>query len=88
MDKQSRSSPGLPLTAERKRALRMLTRSPDGCTEAILLAYGFKIEMLAGLLLDGLATAAPETVPAGRRQFKVVRLMITDAGRGVITERR
>jgi hypothetical protein len=84
MDKQSRS-PGLPLTAERKRALRMLTRSPDGCTEAILLAHGFKIEMLAGLVLDGLATAAQETVSAGRR-LKVVRLMIADAGRRAIAE--
>jgi hypothetical protein len=52
--------------------------------EAILLAYGFKIEMLAGLVLDGFATAAPETVPAGGRQLKVVRMMITDAGRGAI----
>jgi hypothetical protein len=86
MDKQSRSPPGLPLSAERKRALRMLTRSSDGCTEAILLAHGFKIEMLAGLVLDGFATAAPETAPAGRRQPKVVRLMITDQGRRVIAE--
>jgi hypothetical protein len=60
----------LPLTAERKRALRMLTRSPDGCTEAILLAHGFKIEMLAGLVLGGLATAAQETVPTGRRSSR------------------
>jgi hypothetical protein len=86
MDKQSRSPAGLPLTAERKRALRMLTRSPDGCTEAILLAHGFKIEMLAGLVLDSLATASPETVPAGRRQLKVVRLTITDAGRRATAE--
>jgi hypothetical protein len=60
----------------------MLTRSPDGCTEAILLAYGFKIELLAGLVLGRLATAAQEIVPASRRQ--VVRMMITDAGRRVV----
>ena len=64
----------------------MLTRSPDGCTEAILLAYGFKIEMLARLVLDGYATAATETVAAGRRQLGVVRMMITDAGRAAIAE--
>jgi hypothetical protein len=62
----------------------MLTRSPDGCTEAILLAYGFKIEMLAGLILGGLATAAQETVAAGRRQ--AVRITITDAGRRAIAD--
>ncbi len=86
MDKQSRSPTGLPLSAERRRALRILTRSPDGCTEAILLAYGFKIEMLARLVLDGYATAATETAPAGRRQLRVVRMMITDAGRAAIAE--
>jgi hypothetical protein len=50
------------------------------------LAHGFKIEMLAGLVIDGFATAATETVPAGRRQLTVVRMMITDAGRSAIAE--
>jgi hypothetical protein len=78
-----------PITAAERRTqarAEALARSPDGWNEAILLAYGFKIEMLAGLVLDGLATAAPETVPTGPRQLKVVRLMIADAGRGAIAE--
>jgi hypothetical protein len=73
------------LTAEQQRALRLLARGgQDGFTEAILLAHGFTISMLAGLVLDGLATAATETTLAGRRPIKAVRLRITDAGRQAI----
>jgi hypothetical protein len=36
---------------------------------------------MAGLALDGLATATPETVHTGRRPIKVARVRITDAGR-------
>jgi hypothetical protein len=37
--------------------------------------------MLAGLVLDGLATATPETGQAGGRAINVVRVRITDPGR-------
>jgi hypothetical protein len=84
MDKQSRDWPAA--ERERRRALTMLTRSPEGCTEAILLAYGFKIEMLARLVLDGYATTAMATAAAGGRELRVVRMMITDAGRAAIAE--
>jgi hypothetical protein len=33
--------------AERQRALRVLAGSPPGCTEAILLAHGFTVEIFA-----------------------------------------
>ena len=69
------------LSADRRRALRLLAGSSQGCTEAILLAHGFTIEMLIVLVRDGLATATPETVHAGRRPIEVVRMGITDAGR-------
>jgi hypothetical protein len=70
------------LTAEQCRALRLLTRGgSDGYTESIMLAHGFTISMLAGLVLDGLATATPEAEHAGGRAIKVVRVRITDAGR-------
>jgi hypothetical protein len=39
------------------------------------------IGALAGLVLDGLATATPETEQAGGRAIKVVRVRITDVGR-------
>jgi hypothetical protein len=70
------------LTAEQGRALRLLTRGgSDGYTESIMLAYGFTISMLAGLVLDGLATATAETVHGGTQPIKVVRVRITNAGR-------
>jgi hypothetical protein len=49
--------------------------------EAIMLAHGFKIELLAALARDGLATTQRGTMCAGRRQIDVVWVTITDAGR-------
>jgi hypothetical protein len=68
------------MSAERHRALRLLAGAPNGATEAIMLAHGFTIEMLTVLVRDGLATATPETVHAGKRPIEVVRVRITDAG--------
>jgi hypothetical protein len=59
----------------------LLAAAPNGATEAIMLAHGFTIEMLTVLVRDGLATATPETVHAGKRPVEVVRVRITDAGR-------
>ena len=67
--------------AEQNRALRMLAGSPLGCTEAIMLAHGFTVEILERVVLDGLATATPGTVHAGGRPIKVTWLTITDLGR-------
>jgi hypothetical protein len=69
------------LSADQRRALGLLAGSSHGCTEAILLAHGFTIEMLIVLVRDGFATATPEIVHAGRRPIEVVRVGITDAGR-------
>jgi hypothetical protein len=69
------------VSAERHRALRLLVGSPLGVTEAIMLAHGFTYTMLDALVRDGLATATPETVHAGKRPIEVVRVRITDAGR-------
>jgi hypothetical protein len=47
---------------------QLLTGSPGGCTEAIMLAHGFQLELLADLVRDALASAAPglrwRTVPS------------------------
>ena len=71
----------MPLTDERLRALRIISRCPDGCTEAILLAHGFTIGMLAELVFDRLAATKVEKTRAGGKTMNVVRLRITDAGR-------
>jgi hypothetical protein len=69
------------LGVDQRRALGLLAGSSHGCTEAILLAHGLTIEMLIVLVRDGLATATPEIVHAGRQSIEVVRVGITDAGR-------
>jgi hypothetical protein len=67
--------------AELNRALSLLAGSPHGCTEAIMLAHGFTTKLLVDLVRDGLATAAPGIMYAGKRPITVTRLRITDIGR-------
>ena len=66
---------------QRRRALELLEASIDGCTEAIMLAYGFKTELLVELVNAGLVTASIEGTIAGRRRVEVIRMRITAAGR-------
>jgi hypothetical protein len=54
----------------RRRALTVLAGSPDGCTEALLMAHGFTTALLADLVRDGFVTATMRlriTERAGRR---------------------
>jgi len=67
--------------SERRRALRLLAGAPEGVTEALMLAHGFRVELLVDLCIAGLATAKPEHMRAGRRTMEVVRMKITEAGR-------
>jgi hypothetical protein len=69
---------------ERLRALRLLARCPNGCAEAVMMAYGFTIDFLAGLVSDGLVTAEPSTVRTGGRPVIVVWMQITEAGRKLV----
>src|SRR5262249_10013957 len=73
---------------ERRRALELLAASPDGCTEAIMLAHGFPVPLLVDLCIAGLAIATPERIVAGGRPIEVVRMKITDAGQKAITRAR
>jgi hypothetical protein len=76
------------LSADCRRALQVLAASPDGYTEAIMLAHGFKPSLLVDLIRDGLATAKPEREIAGRRTVEVARMRITDAGRQGLARQR
>ena len=74
---------------ERRRALELLAASPDGCTEAIMLAHGFPVPLLVDLCIAGLAIATPERrIVAGGRPVDVVRMKITEAGRKAIKPAR
>jgi hypothetical protein len=65
------------------RALTLLADHPEGCTEAVMLAQGFRPAELAELIEAGLARARTERVLTGYRRsgVKVTRLHITDSGR-------
>jgi hypothetical protein len=71
---------------DRRRALELLAASPDGCSEAIMIAHGFTVEQLVKLVHTGLATAKAERVVAGGRTIEVARVRITAAGRGALTD--
>jgi hypothetical protein len=62
------------LTHEQRRAPQLLARSPSCCTEALLMAHGFELVMLAKLAVDGLAKVEAHDTKAGSRRMKVVWL--------------
>src|SRR5262249_37012727 len=65
--RRAAAAPRLGLAAPqpgRRRALGLLAASPDGATEAILLAHGFSIRLLVEPVRTGFATARAERVVA------------------------
>ena len=69
------------LSTEQRRALELLGSIPHGAVgDLLVLAHEFSCDMLAGLVLAGLATVVTETVRAGGPATKVERYRITDAG--------
>jgi len=76
------------LSPEQRRALELLARDPHGATgHLLLIAHGFELKMLAGLVHEGLAQAiVGESVKTGGKAIEIVRFWITDAGRRAIEE--
>jgi hypothetical protein len=72
--------------ADRRRAREFLAASPDGATEAMLLAHGLMIPQLVELIRAGLASATAERVVADRRTIEVARGRLTDAGRKALAK--
>ena len=66
-------------TTERVRALGLLARYPDGCTEALILAHGFTVTFLADLVTAGLVTAELSAEHD-------VLVQITDLGREALAQ--
>jgi hypothetical protein len=73
--------PNAHFIARRRRALAVLARNPDGCTQADMYARGFSRAVLGHLVLPGLATSHVEA------RAKPVRLKITERGRLAIRRR-
>jgi hypothetical protein len=72
------------LNDDQRRALEMLAQ--DGCAEAALLADGFSIDQLAGLVVQGYAVMQRRRVDISGRMRTVVWMQITEAGRKAIAE--
>jgi len=67
-------------------ALELLAAASPSCPEPLLLAHGIKVETLASLVRDRLATVQqPDTGCANDRTMQVIRIAITDVGRKAIT---
>jgi hypothetical protein len=74
------------LTAEQRRALALLTSvGLNGASQASLMAHGFCVSMIAGLVKRGLATLTCEKVRAGSRLVDVNKVRITAVGREALT---
>jgi hypothetical protein len=74
------------LTAEQRRALAVLARAGlNGSSQTSLMAYGFCVSMIGGLIKRGFATLTREKVRAGSRLVTVGSVRITAAGRDVLT---
>jgi hypothetical protein len=71
------------LNDDERRALETLAHQ-DGCSEAVLLADGFSIDQLAGLVVGGYAVMQRRRVEIRGRERTVVWVQITDSGRQAI----
>jgi hypothetical protein len=75
------------LSVEQRRALEMLNRSPrSGCTNTLLIAHGFTLPMLIGLIRDGFVEVQTEIMTAPGGKTEIVRFRITAAGRRAIRD--
>jgi hypothetical protein len=71
--------------AKRRRALELLADSADGCTEAIMVAHGFTVDMLVELINAGLATASADARSPADTRWRYPR---ADHGGGPAGARR
>lgn len=72
------------MTPDEYRALQRLAGVPHGVAKSLMHAHGFTHQVIAGLVLSGLATVVPETARIGEHTIEVELVMITDSGRKAI----
>jgi hypothetical protein len=72
------------MTLDESRALQWLADVPRGIAKTLMLAHGFTHELIAGLVLNGLATEVPDIARIGKQTIEIELVMITDAGRKAI----
>ena len=72
------------LNDDQRRALMTLAHQKNGCAEAALLADGFSIDQLAGLVIEGHAVMQRRRVDISGRERTVVWMQITEEVRQAI----
>jgi hypothetical protein len=75
------------MNGDERPLLELLAASDDGCTEALLMAHGFALELIDGIVIVGLATTKAESTFVAGRTIKFTRMRITDAGRQTLANR-
>jgi hypothetical protein len=65
---------------DERRALELIATESTGCPEHLLVARGFSVEFLAGLVRSGLADVVAERVNSDRSTDTVFRLWTTERG--------
>jgi hypothetical protein len=56
------------MTTDERRLLELLARSADGCTDAVLTAQGFKLDVLISIVSAEFATVQPERSASRSRE--------------------
>jgi hypothetical protein len=69
------------MTNDERRLLELLAPSLNGTTDALLIAGGFKLDMMVGLVRCGFAMALPERTFEADKPIDRTRVKITEAGR-------
>jgi hypothetical protein len=77
-----------PMEDDERRALEMLAAAENGCADALLVGYGFKLEMILGMVGAGLLTATAERAAVAGHAVEVTRMRITEAGRQALAEQQ
>jgi hypothetical protein len=65
---------------DERRALELIATESTGCPEHLLVACGFSVEFLAGLVRGGLADVMAERVNSDRGTDTAFRLWTTERG--------
>jgi hypothetical protein len=68
------------VTHDEHRALELIAAESDGCREHLLVALGFSLEFLAGLVRSGLAGVTAERAGSGPTVDIAFRLWVTKRG--------
>jgi hypothetical protein len=74
------------MNPDERRLLELLAENAEGCTDDLLTARGFKLDVLISVVSAEFATALPERTLAAGKSVERTRVRITDAGRRALAD--